>query len=215
MDNGIASADGGMSPPHGGDETGHDSSLGHRMREFRKSRGWSLRFVAARAGLSIGLISLIERGRTSPSIRSLRLLAGALEVPMDRFFLDQQAPPESTPSYVLKPGQRRSLRLAHQGMSIQIASPPNAENMQMFVVELEPGGGSGNEMDQHEGEEAGLVISGKIEFWLDQDHLVLTEGDTFQFPAKTPHRYHNPGVVPARVMWVITPPFYSYPKAES
>ena len=190
-------------------ELSHDALLGRRMREFRKAGGWSLRFVAERAGLSISLISLIERGLASPSIRSLRLIAGALEIPMERFFDAQQATQKITPSRVLKPEQRRSLRLAHQGISIQIASPPEAENLQIFVVELEPGGGSGGEMDHHEGEEAGLVLSGKIEFWLDQDHLVLMEGDSFQFSAETPHRYHNPGVVPARVMWVITPPFYS------
>ena len=187
-----------------------DNSLGRRMREFRKSHGWSLRSMADRAGLSIGLISLIERGRSSPSIRSLRLLAGALEVPMEWFFQDRRATMKTTHSQVLRSGQRRSLRLAGQGISIQIASPPKTEKLQMFVVELEPGGGSGGEMDQHQGEEAGLVISGEIEFWLGHDHLLLSEGDSFQFSARTPHRYHNHGVVPARVLWVITPPFYSY-----
>ena len=185
-----------------------DSSLGSRMRAIRKSRGWSLQKVADRAGLSIGLISLIERGRSSPSIRSLRLLAASLEVPMERFFVDQQ-PTGLTTRHVLTPEQRRSLNLDDQGMSIQIASPANAEQLQIFVVELEPNGGSGGKMDQHEGEEAGLVLSGKVEFWLGPDHHVLTEGDTFQYPAMTPHRYHNPGVVPARILWVITPPFYS------
>ena len=192
-----------------------DSSLGRRMREFHKSHGWSLRSMADRAGLSIGLISLIECGRSSPSIRSLRLLSGALEVPMEWFFQDPRASTKITHSQVLRPGQRRSLRLAGQGISIQTASPPKTEKLQMFMIDIEPGGGSGAEMDQHDGEEAGVVLSGKIEFWLRDDHLVLNEGDSFQFAAQTPHRYRDPGVVPARAVWVITPPFYSHPSAKN
>jgi len=164
-----------------GNEISPGASLGRRVRDFSEFNGWSLRNVTERTGLSIGLNSFIERGLASLSFRSLRLLAGALEVPMERFSEAQQTSPKNTPSRALKREQRHSLRFSHQGMSIQIASFPEAKNLQPFIVELEPGAGSGGEMDNHEGDEAGNVLSEKIEFWLDQDHLVLTEGNLFQF----------------------------------
>ena len=47
-----------------------DIALGRELRRLRKTRGLSLGEVAGKAGLSLGLISQVERGITSPSIRS-------------------------------------------------------------------------------------------------------------------------------------------------
>jgi len=174
-------------------ETKAKQSLGTSIRDLRKSHGWPLKLIAERTGLSSGMISLIERDLTSPSIRSLRLLATALEVPVERFFSDS-GPEEATPDtlqHVIRPDDRKSLRLEHLGISIQTASPRNGGSVQMLIFEVEPGCGSGPEMDQHEGEESGLVMAGKLDFWIGEEHHVLTEGDTFQFIAATPHRYHN------------------------
>ncbi len=51
--------------------------LAERFRELRKERGWRLKDVAEVTGLSIPYLSDLERGRTNPSLDTLRTLAEA------------------------------------------------------------------------------------------------------------------------------------------
>lgn len=196
-----------------------ERSLGMRMRQLRKTLSLSMQTVAERAGLSVGLISQIERGLTSPSIRSLRLMAMAMDLPVERFFTRSETPPGLDVGHVVRPRTRRVLVLEHAGITIQIISPESEGTLQMFLADLEPGSRSGAEMDTHEGEESGLVLAGQLELWLGDKHFHLHEGDSFQFSSRTPHRYANPGETTARVQWVVTPPIYSLsdglPKALS
>lgn len=78
-----------------------DERMGESLRVIRAERGLSIKELAGRSGLSTGMISQIERGRSSPSLRSLRLLAEALEVPISQFFESHQTPLEPLSPYVL------------------------------------------------------------------------------------------------------------------
>jgi transcriptional regulator with XRE-family HTH domain len=181
--------------------------VGSRIRAMRKAKGMSIPVVAERAGLSAGLISQVERGLTSPSIRSLRQIGAALDVPVEGFFTPAPAG-EGSRGVVVRPGERRLLLLPHQGMYTEVLTLESKGALQAFIANIEPGGGSGPEFDTHEGEEAGLVLAGRLELWVDDEHLLLDEGASFRFSSKLPHRYRNPGSVPTRVHWVITPPIY-------
>src|SRR5712691_10638385 len=66
---------------HGGLE------LGRRIRKLRLERGLTLQAVAGTARVSQSLISQVERGLASPSINTLRRIAGALDVPIAALFL--------------------------------------------------------------------------------------------------------------------------------
>ena len=63
-----------------------DEMLGLRVREIRNQRGWSLRQMAKISSLNINTLSLIEKGKTSPSIYTLQRLAAAMDVPIKEFF---------------------------------------------------------------------------------------------------------------------------------
>ena len=60
--------------------------VGLKIRELRNRRGFSLRILAERSGLNINTLSLIENGKSSPSVGTLQQLARALEVPITAFF---------------------------------------------------------------------------------------------------------------------------------
>lgn len=185
-----------------------DQTLGMKMRRIRKLQGLSIQEVAGRAGVSVGLVSQIERGLTSPSIRSLRQLGAALKVPVEQFFNTPQNPQEQEQGYVVRPRERQVLALEHIGMTIELISPKANSKMQMFIANIEPGASSGPELDSHKGEEAGLVLSGQLELWVGDKHFILNEGDTFRFSSKEPHRHANPGSMVTRVHWITTPPVY-------
>ena len=57
-----------------------DVAVGQRIRELRRARAMSLETVAARTELSIGFLSQIERGLSSPSLRVLATLADVLGI---------------------------------------------------------------------------------------------------------------------------------------
>lgn len=185
-----------------------EQSLGTRLRSVRHELGLSLQEVAARSKLSIGVISQIERGQTSPTFRSLRLLSGALEMPIESFFNQPPVPEPTDGGVVVRPQNRRTLRLDRKGIVTEYIDPDTAGAMQMMLMTIEPGGGTGRENDQHVGEEGGLLLAGQFELWLDEKRLLLNEGDSFRFPASTPHRFRNPGTIPTRIVWFITPTLY-------
>lgn len=184
--------------------------IGRRLRMLRKARRISLQTVADRAGLSVSLISQIERGLTSPSVRSMRLLAGAVGVPTERLFYQPESlEKDNDCRYVVRTRARRVVSLESYGMLLELVSPPSTEHLQTFIANISPGGGNSANMDTHTGEEAGIVLSGQLELWIDDNHLILSEGDSFCFAGKLPHRYINPGRTITRVHFTITPPFYS------
>jgi transcriptional regulator with XRE-family HTH domain len=185
-----------------------DLSLGLKMRQIRKVRGLSLQSVARKAGVSIGLVSQIERGLTSPSIRSLRQLGAALDVPVERFFGGGDELELDCADIVVHPRNRRVLNLQGKGITMELLSPREAGTLELVLVTVEPGGSTGREFYDHEGDEAGLVLAGKIEMWVGEKFFVIEEGDSFHFPSVTPHKLANPGEIPAKILWANTPPAY-------
>ena len=68
------------------DGSASDQRLGECVRPLRQNMGLSLQELARRAGLSIGMISQMERGLATPPLRTLRLLSLVLQVPISYFF---------------------------------------------------------------------------------------------------------------------------------
>src|SRR3954469_15690660 len=67
-------------------EPAMDVAVGRRIRDIRRVRQFSLETVAARTELSIGFLSQIERGLSSPSLRVLATLADVLGVGIAALF---------------------------------------------------------------------------------------------------------------------------------
>jgi transcriptional regulator with XRE-family HTH domain len=193
-----------------------DRRLGQRLRLLRRERKLSVQTLAEAAALSVGMISQIERGLSTPSLRSLRLLGIALGVPISWFFAD---PDHSTPSgspYVVRRGDRRLLRLTSTGVMKELLSPDTEGRlMEMYELTIEAGGSSGVDFYNHEGEKAGVVVAGSLRLWLRDDLFTLDEGDSFQFPSPVPHRFDNPGRHLARILWINSPPTPKSTPAET
>ena len=182
--------------------------LSQRLRQARRALGLTLAALATRAGLSIGFISQVERGLTTPSMRSLRQLADALGLRVEELF---SHPVDSDPReqrHVVRRDRRRVLNLDSIGMHMEIMTPPGEGAIQLFAAYMRPGGVSGAEDDSHEGFECGVILDGQLELWLSGEKHLLGPGDSFAFDSRTPHRYRNPGPTMTFVHWTITPPIY-------
>ena len=181
-----------------------DIAVGQRIRDLRRSRKLSLETVAARTDLSIGFLSQIERGLSSPSLRVLATIADVLGIGIAGLFGVKETANTGSDAIVTREQQRAELNLWRTGISKQLLSPSGSEGrLNLFLVHMEPGGSTGDELYTHDGEEAGLVIEGEMKLTVDAESWTLKTGDSFRFASRRPHRFSNPsGKARAVVLWV-------------
>lgn len=178
-----------------------DAEIGARIRSLRRAKGLRLTEVAAQTGLSIGYLSQVERGISSPSLRVLTTIAAPLGITYAELFRTGAADTASD-SIVVRRAERGSLGLRGTGMEKQLLSPPGGSRLNLYEVVLQPGGASGEDLYVHGGEEAGLILEGEMELTVEDRTWRLQTGDSFRFASGRPHRFRNPGAVTARVLWV-------------
>ncbi len=190
-------------------EPAMDLAVGRRIRELRRARQLSLETVVARTDLSIGFVSQIERGLSSPSLRVLATLADVLGVGIAALFGARPDDDGASGGVVTREAQRAELKLWRTGISKQLLGPAGAENrLNLFLVQMEPGGSTRDELYTHDGEEAGLVLEGEMTLTVDAETWSLKTGDSFRFASRRPHRFSNPADdTKAVVLWVncVTP----------
>jgi transcriptional regulator with XRE-family HTH domain len=180
--------------------------IGREIRGLRKARGLTLSELAEKSGLSIGYLSLVERGRATPSINALHAISRALGVTISWFF-DANAVPVEERGFVVRRARRRRLEFS-AGIVDELLSPSLEGSLELLSSRFPPGASSGDAPYTHTGEEAGVILRGTLELWVDGKHFVLKAGDSFGFPSSLPHRYCNPGTEETEVIWAITPPSY-------
>jgi transcriptional regulator with XRE-family HTH domain len=188
------------------DEAIEARRLGREIRSLRKARGFTLAILAERSALSIGYLSLLERDLATPSINALLAISRALGVTVGWFFEPGKAPDEER-DFVVRRARRRRLDFS-AGIVDELLSPSLSGALELLSCRLPPGASSGDVPYTHQGEEAGVVIRGKLELWVDGKTFQLEAGDSFGFKSSQPHRYRNPGIDETEIVWAITPPSF-------
>ena len=183
-----------------------ETKVGRRLNELRKGAKLSILQLAARAGVSGGMISQVERGLTNPSIKTLEKLHTALSVPLTAL-LEDEAPPLAADvvdvaDIVRRTADRPFLRVGKQGMTKEILSPRGGHQLEMMLIHL-PIGASSEEVLIGEGEKAGWLMSGSIVLTVEDRTTELVEGDSFQFSSTNRHSIRNTGSAEARVLWIM------------
>lgn len=182
-----------------------DAELGATIRRLRDERGYSLKEVAARSGLTQSFLSQVERNLTSPSVASLRKVAQAFDVPLAALFQG----PAQPGSRVVRRDERRQFIHPKRQWRDYLLTPNLTGRLQVILSVIEPGAGSGEEAYSHDSdEECVIVLRGRLEFWVGSDRYMLNTGDSIVFESRTPHRNTNPGPEQAEVLWITTPPSY-------
>jgi transcriptional regulator with XRE-family HTH domain len=185
-------------------EPAMDVAVGMRLRDLRRKANLSLETVASRSGLSVGFLSQIERGLSSPSLRVLATLADIFGVGIAALFGNQANDGGSPHGVIIRATERAELKLWRSGISKQLLNPAGSDGkLNLFLVYMEPGGSTGDELYTHDGEEAGLVLEGEMILTVDAETWRLKTGDSFRFASRRPHRFSNPAKrAKAVVLWV-------------
>lgn len=182
--------------------------IGAKVRHARLLRGLSLRQLADKVGCSVSTLSKIECQKANPSITMLHRICSALETNMAGLFNSDED------FSVVTRGQDRPVIQTDQvrrgeGIRLERLVPYSASSLlQGNIHVIQPGGGSDHGL-QHEGEEIGYVIEGRLELVVDGVTYLAEAGDSFFFRSDLPHSYRNASdSVEARVIWINTPPTF-------
>ncbi|MEN5166428.1 XRE family transcriptional regulator [Achromobacter kerstersii] len=186
-------------------ESAVDMWLGQQLRQLRKQQGRSLTDVASACGMSVGLLSQIERGLSSASVKTLDLLAREFQVSVNSLLRNAEHTQGEDGGRVARAGTHRFIDLSEKGISKEMYTPPACRSMDLCRATIEPGGSTGNELFvTGQGEQIGVVLKGSLELWVGDRVVLLNEGDSFCYASSTPRRWRNPGSQATEVIWAIS-----------
>lgn len=178
-----------------------DVDVGGSLRRLREAKGLTIRSLAEESSLSVNTLSLIENGKTSPSVGTLQQLAIALQVPITSFF-ETETPKTSLVYY--KPGKRpraafESGFLEHLGAGLKDRA------FEPILITLEPLASSGPQPIVHTGYEFVYCLEGRLTYTVEDQIYLLEPGDSLLFEARLPHRWQNVDNVPSYSLLVLCP----------
>ena len=174
--------------------------VGIRLRQLREQRGLSIRALARHSGLSANALSLIERGRSSPSVSTLNKVAAAMGVAITTFF---QTEPEMHDVVHLRAAERTRVPFT-RGLVEGLGGEQFSGRVEPFALTLENGANSGPQPIVHTGHEFVLCLRGQLEYQVEDEIFLLEAGDTLLFAAHRQHRWRNPGPLVTSAIFVLS-----------
>ncbi|HEX2534665.1 MAG TPA: XRE family transcriptional regulator [Chitinophagaceae bacterium] len=163
-----------------------------RLRSLRKERQMTLQDLAGRAGVSKGLVSQIENGRTLPSLPVLTQLIHALQLDFSQFFSGISAKPTS---YLLckKNGGEPFEKEATPGFYYQRLFTTRAGTHQIDFVQLTVVPGAHRTPVRTDAWEFKYLLEGAIRYGIGEERLQLEAGDALYFDGRQLHHLENNG----------------------
>lgn len=178
--------------------------IGSRLRHLRTVHKLSQRTLAKRTGVTNSTISLIESNSINPSVGALKRILDGFPIGLAEFFAIEHEKP------------RKAFYAAEELVEIgkgpisyrQVGDNLFGRSLQMLKECYQPGARTGNVPLVHDGEEGGIVLSGRLEVTVDDERRILGPGDAYYFESRRPHRFRCVGPVPCEVISACTPPTF-------
>lgn len=180
--------------------------IGARLKAVRLRHNLSQRALARQAGVTNATISLIESDSINPSVGSLKRVLDGVPMGLAEFFsleVDEDVTPK-----VFFPASEL-VEIGRGGISYrQVGHDLSTHSLQLMSERYAPGADTGKIMLSHDGEEAGLIISGRLEVSVGEQKRVLGPNDAYLFDSRIPHRFRNVGEGDCVVVSACTPPSF-------
>lgn len=189
------------STPFINDPSNGDINVGQRLRVIRAERGLSIKALAEISHLNVNTLSLIENGRTSPSVSTLQQLSQGLQIPITSFFETDHGQKKVV---LQKSGARPHAAFAHGTME-DLAAGMSRFGAEPLIVTLAAHADSGKTPIVHTGREFVYCLEGKFAYTVDGETYLLEPGDSLLFEAYLPHYWKNPNSSPSRALLVLCP----------
>lgn len=178
--------------------------VGNRLRSLRIAHNLSQRELAKRAGVTNSTISLIESNASNPSVGALKRILDGIPIGLAEFFAFE--PARSKQAFY------RTDELVEIGKGPisyrQVGENLFGRALQILKECYQPGADTGKVPLVHDGEEGGIVLSGRLEVTVDDERRILGPGDAYYFESRRPHRFRCVGPTPCEVISACTPPTF-------
>lgn len=177
-----------------------NAHLAERLRDLRAQRGLTLEGLAERTGVSRSMISLIERGESSPTAVVLDKLAGGLGVTLASLFAEQD---KAGASPLARRADQRTWRDPDSGYVRRNLSPPGFPSPIELVEVVMP---AGARVAYDTGRRAvGVsqqiwIVEGEVELSLGEETYRLLAGDCLSMDIEQPTIFRNQSPEPARYL---------------
>ena len=190
--------------------------LGQNLKTLRLKQRMTLKQLAQKSGVSVGLVSQIERSLSAPTVTTLQKIAKAFGVTMSTLFMEDETlfpftyrngnMPNSNQVTILRKDRRKKV-VTPWGIWHELLCPDLRHRLEVIYLHY-PVGMKAEEFYNHEGEECGIVLQGRIMGSVGDQTITLEEGDSIHYESSIPHRWENAGQIEATAIWAITPPSY-------
>jgi HTH-type transcriptional repressor of puuD len=163
-------------------------SIGEKVRALRTKFSLSQRELADKAGITNTAISSIEKNKVSPSVSTLHKILKVFDLSMVDFF--QLSTLQLPSGFLIKESDQ--IEIGTDGVSLKLISNNRPNPKLTFLIEkYEPNTTTGKHGIRHEGEEVGIVTSGRIKVIYDGEEYNLTQGDSYVMDTNKSHEFIN------------------------
>lgn len=178
--------------------------FGEKLRQVREHKGYTLKIVAQRAGVSESLVSQIERNHVSPAIDTLLALADVLDINLEFLFEEYR---KNRPVQIIRYNERAAQKeedILYEELA-RAESSDKENSIESYMITIPKGSHTYRGSYGHLGRELGIILKGKGCLKYENKEYILNEGDSASFSAAVPHVLENVGDVDLQAIWVVTP----------
>jgi transcriptional regulator with XRE-family HTH domain len=181
-----------------------ENDIGERLKSIRTRLDLSQRQLARQSGVANATISQVEAGKLNPTVSMLKKMLDGVPLSLGEFFGDEF---EIRDRVFFRADELTEI--ADGGVSFrQVGANLSNRAIQLIKECYQPGATTGKHAITHEGEECGIILSGRLEVTVGDEVSVLTTGDAYYFKSDQPHQFRNPGNEPCELISACTPPTF-------
>ena len=177
--------------------------LGEKIKAIRMEKGWSLKNLSDRSGISAAAIHKIESNGITPTITTMMKISDALGKKINNFVEEE---PGDKDVCLINSNERKPVFTFKKGLDLQGISAKQYGEFIMTAAyaTVEVGASSGRKSMSHRGEELVYCLQGKMKFEVNKETYDLRPGDSLHFRTHLDHKWKNIGKVPAKLLWVLS-----------
>lgn len=173
--------------------------LYEKLRQVRKEKGITIKALSKLSGVSIGMISAVERGHVNPSVDVVLRLCSSLGIDFNNILHSEGLKEE----IVITRKDDHYCIMDHEGTSYLVSPLFNKAKCAVLLCYLNPGGRIGRGHISPDTYELIVVVDGSAFFVYGDREFTLKKGDSVYFRASQLHFVKNVSDKMAILVWLV------------
>jgi transcriptional regulator with XRE-family HTH domain len=177
--------------------------LGFRIKELRTQARLSQSDLAKSIGVTPSTISQVENNQIYPSLPALIKIAEILNVSPSSLFRETETDKDPVKFSESDRVDVQWANLPKDAVFSQRLTPNGFDSkVEPYVITFPPESKIPSHFFSHKGDEAGYLLSGELRLYLETGLEIAKPGDWIALTTQTPLFWENPGIEPARLLWM-------------